>query len=298
MGIYPRFSPRTQCFTLCAFTEPNLQWGGALLRHAKDLQKRFFNHGQFITSESHLQFPTSFKPGGTCIDINGKWATRVTDRGTDPTGQGRWSYLTISGRNSLDIMFLSVYRVCQTRGSKVGPRMTAYAQQWTLSRVAGKQDPNPRDDVITDLIQFVKAQTLRKPTAVGIFIDANKSLGDEPEGLQRLTKALGLTDIHANHLDNNQEPATYLRGTKRLDYALISQQFLPHVQRCGLGAFQDGPTTDHRYGYIDLHLEAMLDVTAIDHFYGRALKSNPPKRRPSTEKFSIDISKPTALPGD
>jgi hypothetical protein len=58
--------------------------------------------------------------------------------------------------------------------------MTAYAQQWTLSRVAGKQDPNPRDDVITDLIQFVKAQTLRKPTAVGIFIDANESLGDEP----------------------------------------------------------------------------------------------------------------------
>jgi hypothetical protein len=76
--------------SLFAFLEPNLQWDSTLLRFAKDLQQRFFKNGQLVTSESHLQFPTSFfKPGGTCIGINGKWATRVTEKGVDPSGVGR-----------------------------------------------------------------------------------------------------------------------------------------------------------------------------------------------------------------
>jgi hypothetical protein len=107
--------------SLFAFTEPNLQWDGTLLKAAKDSQQHFFTHGQLVTSDSNLQFPSSFKPGGTCTGINGKWSTRVTDRGVDPSGQGRWSYITLSGRNSLDIMFISAHRVCQKGGSKAGP---------------------------------------------------------------------------------------------------------------------------------------------------------------------------------
>ena len=141
--------------SLFAFTEPNLQWNSTLLHEAKTLQRRFFTNGQLITSESDLRFPTSYKPGGTCIGVNGKWTTRITDKGVDPTGQGRWSYVTISGRDAPDIMFISAYRVCQKPGSKAGP-LTAYAQQWTISHVAGNPKPDPRKDFITDLIAFVK----------------------------------------------------------------------------------------------------------------------------------------------
>jgi hypothetical protein len=117
--------------SLFGFTEPNLQWDGTLLAAAKQLQRSFFDHGQLVTSESSLQFPSYYKPGGTCIDINGKWATRMTGKGVDPSGQGRWSYLILSGR-ATDIMFISAYRVCQTAGSRAGP-LTSYAQQWTIS---------------------------------------------------------------------------------------------------------------------------------------------------------------------
>jgi hypothetical protein len=61
-----------------AFTEPNLQWDSTLLKEATTLQRKFFLQGHLVASESNSQFPTSHKPGGTCIGVNGKWKTRVT----------------------------------------------------------------------------------------------------------------------------------------------------------------------------------------------------------------------------
>ncbi len=264
--------------SLFAFTEPNLQWDGTLLHEATSLQRRFFSHGLLVTSESDLQFPTSYKPGGTCIGVNGKWTTRVTDRGVDPSGQGRWSYVTMSGRDAPDIMFISAYRVCQKAGSKAGP-LTSYAQQWTMSHVAGNPTPDPRNDFITDLVQFVKDQRKLKPLAININLDANESMGDEAAGLQRLTTELGLTDVHGNQLNAETAPTTYIRGTKRIDYGLMCPLLLKYVIRCGFGAFHDGPVTDHRWAHIDLDLAGYFNggVTAIEHLAGRSLKSKSPK---------------------
>jgi hypothetical protein len=113
--------------SLFCFTEPNLQWDKTLLANAKDLQRRFFEQGYLVTSESTLQFPSSYKSGGTCIGVNGKWTSRMTSHGVDPSGQGRWSYIILSGR-ATDVMFISTNRVCQKAGTQVGP-LTAYAQQ-------------------------------------------------------------------------------------------------------------------------------------------------------------------------
>jgi hypothetical protein len=185
--------------SLFAFTEPNLQWDKKMPQEAKQLQRRFFAHGHLVTSESQLHFPTSYEPGGTCVGVNGKWTTRIdhSRSGVDPSGQGQWSYITISGKDAPDIMFISGHRVCQKAGSKAGP-LTSYAQQWTMSHVAGNQSPDPRNDFISDLIHFVKEQRSLKPIAININLDANECMGEEAEGLQRLTSELGLTDIHGN----------------------------------------------------------------------------------------------------
>jgi hypothetical protein len=269
--------------SLFAFTEPNLQWDRTLLKEAQDTQRQFFTHGQLITSESDLQFPTSYKPGGTCIGVNGKWTTRVTNRGVDPSRQGRWSYVTIGGiydqwQRCPDVMFISAYRVCQKAGSKAGP-LTSYAQQWTMSHVDGNPTPDPRNDFISDLIHFDKDQRRLKPMAININLDANEPMGDEANGLQRLTTELGLTDIHGTHLGAHTAPPTHTRGSKKIDYGLVCPLLLPYVTRCGFGAFHDGPVTDHRWGYIDLDLSGHFrgSVTAIEHLASRSLQSKSPK---------------------
>jgi hypothetical protein len=80
-------------------------------------------------------------------------------------------------------MFLiSAYRVCQKPGSKVGP-LTFSAQQWTMARVVGKQNPDPCNDFMTDLIQFVKEQRASCQLGDSILMDANKPLDRKANGL-------------------------------------------------------------------------------------------------------------------
>ena len=76
--------------SLFGFTESTLRWDPKLLATVKDTQRRFFKeYGHLVTPESALQFPTSYKPGGTWIGINVPWSTRMTGQGgVDPLGQG------------------------------------------------------------------------------------------------------------------------------------------------------------------------------------------------------------------
>jgi hypothetical protein len=85
-----------------------------------------------------------------------------------------------------------------------------------MSHVAGNPKPDPRKNFITDLIQFVKEQRSIKPLAINVNLDANERMGEEADGLQKLTAELGLTDIQGNNLGTHNAPATHTRGSKQV----------------------------------------------------------------------------------
>jgi hypothetical protein len=65
---------------------------------------------EFFTLD--VSFEGRYKPGGTATAALGNWSHRVVGSGRDPTGCGRWSYVTYGRRGSKLITYVSAYIVC------------------------------------------------------------------------------------------------------------------------------------------------------------------------------------------
>ena len=57
------------------------------------------------------------------------------------------------------------------------------------------------------------------------------------------------------------EPATHSRGSKKIDYILVTDGVLDHVTANGILPFDKIVTSDHRALYLDVNLEALLLTT-------------------------------------
>ena len=84
---------------IACLAETNTHWkhprGAATLRQTS---KRHWKHSHFITSETDLPWKTLYKPGGIAIITQQPLCNGITNSGQDPHGLGRWSFITISGR--------------------------------------------------------------------------------------------------------------------------------------------------------------------------------------------------------
>jgi hypothetical protein len=83
-------------------------------------------------------------------------------------------------------------------------------------------------------------------------------MGDSIDGLAQLVTQCDLVDPHAIHHGTDQEPSTYSRGTKRLDYIFVSPSVLPFIQKCGIDPFHQILYTDHRGLFIDADIKGLL----------------------------------------
>jgi hypothetical protein len=78
------------------FTEINTTFKGASFQKWNTIIRKTFQHSKMTISESDIIYDQAYKPGGTLTAVIGKWQSRVSERGTDKTGLGRWSYLRLS----------------------------------------------------------------------------------------------------------------------------------------------------------------------------------------------------------
>ena len=210
----------------------------------------------------------------------------MTGQGVDPSGQGRWSYMILSGR-ATDIMFISAYRVCQKASAKVGP-LTSFAQQWTMSCVADKEGPDSGKDFIIDLIQFVKEQRNDRQLAVSILMDANELLGTEPDGIQKLTETLQLTDIQSTNSGLMDQPLTSEARTASTMASFhqksfrISDAAASGPSKTGLLLTIGGHTLTSPSVPCSAVILLQLNILPL-----KISKATPPKRLPNKGKFSI-----------
>ena len=106
-----------------------------------------------VLQPSHTPDPflSAHQPGGTLTAVCDNWVSRVIAKGEDPFGIGRWSYITLRGKNSVKITIITAYNATPSSGDS-----TYYHQQLrVLSRLHREQhiasNPDPRRQFVLDL---------------------------------------------------------------------------------------------------------------------------------------------------
>jgi hypothetical protein len=269
-------------------SETNLDWLKHMIRDkCGKICHDFYGTSLLATSTSSLRSNRNYKPGGTCTGLTQQYCGRYQNSGSDPHGLGRWSYIRLYGKGNESLVVITAYIVCNDHIGKVGIT-TAFHQQWHLLRLNGDLKPDPRTSFITYLIVEVdKWKAAGAHTILGG--DFNENLGESTDGLSNLVSTCKLTDVHAFFHDSSHEPATYVRGSKRLDYVFVSEGVLPFVRSSSIEPFFTIVHSDHRDLFLDVDLTALLG--------GELAKILPPALRgissnsPNAEKYIDSVWK-------
>jgi hypothetical protein len=79
-----------------------------------------------------------------------------------------------------------------------------------------------------------------------LMLDANESMSERKSAIARLAQKHHLIDLHVHKHGTQDEPATYNRGTKRIDLALGTPTIAAKMTAIGYEEFNAGPFSDHR----------------------------------------------------
>jgi hypothetical protein len=102
--------------------------------------------------------------------------------------------------------------------------------------------------------------------------DFNERIGEDPNGISQLAAQLQLEDIMHYHHHHLNEPATYARGQKRLDYALGTNAVVRAVVACGYEQFNYRFHTDHRAMFLDIDVHKLFGA-ATQHMVNYPLRT-------------------------
>jgi hypothetical protein len=263
--------------SVIGFSETNVEWKQSWATNLIfQIFRRQWNHLKWCHSTSETKFENAYKPGGTCSLVTGSLATRVISQGSDPHDLGRWSYVTITGR-SRTITIITAYCPPIQSIESAGP-LTNYFQQYHQLRQSGVISPDPRQQFFTDLTATVHA-FIHKRHELVIMMDSNDDLSESSPTDSLLTEC-GLFSVHeqADYAADSPAPATYARGSKKIDHILVTAALLPAVTASGIEPLHAGILSDHRALYVDFDTKLLLrgTLTTIPPSAARLLKSTDP----------------------
>ncbi len=205
------------------------------------------------TSASTIAFDSTYQPGGTAIALQGDWISRVCDYGEDPSGDGRWSYMTLQGCRNTAITTISAYRVCHTIGEK-----TAYSQQWSLQKQRKILEPKPQQQLYDDLADFIDKRNQQEGHGVILTMDADNNILKKDSKLASFLHKVDLVDVHGHLHGYDDDPATHNTGQVRIDYAAASHHLMEYISTAGFEPFGSGKSSSHRPGFLDIQMSVAL----------------------------------------
>jgi hypothetical protein len=155
---------------------------------------------------------------------------------------------------------ITAYQVCKRSNRTVTPDegMTAYVQQEQLLREEGHSNINPRKHFCKDLLLFIRRLRANNESII-LCGDFNEILNMQSPLLQLCTDpALQMVDIFSTLHPSTDALPTCDRGSTRIDFALISPDLVPAVQRGGFLPFRLYINSDHRFFFLDFSTSALF----------------------------------------
>jgi exonuclease III len=207
--------------------------------------------------------------------VGGNLVGRLSDHEADSHGLGRWTTCTFRGKGNVMLTIITAYQVCHDNISR-NQTKTAYVQQWALLRMVHEDpDPNPRKQFIIDLDSLI-TKLRNQGHEILLLLDANESLFDTNCRIRDLTRKHKLADLHTRKHGLEGQPATYIRGKRKIDYIFGSSGVAQNTIRAGITSFDS--TSDHRGLFVDVDLRTILgSATPIPAAQHRDLRSSDPK---------------------
>ena len=147
-------------------------------------------------------------------------------------------------------MIVSAYRVSQTYPSEAG-YSTAYMQQYRAYVKAGISNPKPKHRCLIALTQFMTQwKEKHNDSSIILMMDANGDRSDKH--FLTFMRENALHDVLEYHSPQIKDQSTYINGTKRLDYILVSEDLLSSGNSAGHTDFSHPFISDHRGVYWDV----------------------------------------------
>ena len=211
--------------------ETNLCWSHYhIIQQTTTHRKNKFRFSKQVTSNSNQVYETSYQPGGTASLLTGDLVSRHQSSSSDDI-LGRWTVTNLTLKNNGVLSLICCYQVCDQSIQTAGPK-TAFTQQWSLLRQQGYLRPNPRKQFYTDLCRLLTSLH-RKGHHILLAGDFNSSVGDDVLGLDRIIHQFQLVDcVQQRH--GSYSCSTYSRGSRCLDYILLSQSLAHCIARSGV----------------------------------------------------------------
>jgi hypothetical protein len=212
-----------------------------------------FEHATVELGSSEYKSVTDYKPGGTAIIAQGDVTGRIHLHESDK--YGRWSYMSTQGAKGLYTICITAYQVNKKPAKKTGT--TAYHQQQAAFITEKRTNLNPRHNLRRDLIKFIQ-QHQNKGHRIVLSGDFNEHIHDHNSFLQEVSLQCKLIDIWKQRFPQSAEPNTYILGSRRIDYVLISQELSPAVLAVGYEPFHYTLPTDHCGIFIDFRTDLLF----------------------------------------
>ena len=261
---------------LYGFTEHKLDTTQYQVRQTfRQHLRTFFTKSKLEVSSSELTTITPYKPGGTGILAINNTCGRICQQGSDR--YGRWSWMRLQSKDQKIILLITAYQPCKHPTNKIG--ITAFHQQEAAFKNERRQTHDPHINFRKDLIQFIHESQERHEEIVlaGDFNEDDRSQNSVP---YKLMTACKLSDAWRSRHPHIQEPITYNRGRKRLDFIFTSPTLIDSIEKIGYLPFEAGFTTDHRSIFVDFKTTKFFGLQPqLQQHMQRGIQSNHKKNR-------------------